>query len=211
MGNKKRTKTEFISPPRNTCYELPGATDKFCLLKLWNSLCFCLFIYTVLSCSMCFTNYDLHNKQTHYCHSLIFKAVTVGKAPPLSLQPTTQEWAGCLQCIWGNFMNTLDTCGVTFLIDRVAHNCSFPSISSFSSHFQPFKAIYSHFLPIPTILAIPAIFSHFQSFAATSSNFQPFPDISSHVHPFPTIPAIFFLQFSPFQAISSNSRHSRPF
>ena len=27
------------------------------------------------------------------------KDVTVGKAPPLSLQPTTHEWAGCLQ--WG--------------------------------------------------------------------------------------------------------------
>ena len=35
------------------------------------------------------------------------KAVTVGKAPPHSLQPATQEWAGCLQ--WSQLLESLGT------------------------------------------------------------------------------------------------------
>ena len=45
------------------------------------------------------TEYRVH-KQTNALLSfpeLIRLAPYVGKAPPLSLQPTSQEWAGCLQ------------------------------------------------------------------------------------------------------------------
>ena len=56
--------------PRNTSYELTGSTANIHLLKVSDRYIVCLFIYTVLSVSMCCTNYDLHNKQTDYCHSL---------------------------------------------------------------------------------------------------------------------------------------------
>ena len=37
--------------PRNTSYEMPGSTDNFCLLKLWDLIC-CLFVS--LHCIECF-------------------------------------------------------------------------------------------------------------------------------------------------------------
>ena len=74
MKEQRKTKCIFLLL-RNTFYELPGATDSSCFLKVWDSKC-CLFVYLhciecwVLNGSMCCTNYDLHNKQTHYCHFL---------------------------------------------------------------------------------------------------------------------------------------------
>ena len=86
MVLKAQWKTKF-SLPRTTSCEVTQVTDKIYLLMVWQQICW------LFSC-LCFI------KQTNK-HIIVIpwavKAVTVGKAPPLSLQPTTQEWAGCLQ------------------------------------------------------------------------------------------------------------------
>ena len=57
----------------------------------------CWFIYTVLSSPCVVLTVTCTTNKCIIVISWAVKAVTVGRAPPLSLQPTTQEWAVCLQ------------------------------------------------------------------------------------------------------------------
>ena len=50
VHEKHNEKLNLFLLPINTFYELPGSTDNFCLLKVWDSKC-CLFVY--LHCIEC--------------------------------------------------------------------------------------------------------------------------------------------------------------
>ena len=84
--------------PRNTSYELPGSTDNICLMKVWHKI-LCLFVY--LQCiERLHVLYQLWPEQQTNALLLFLELLRLSPyvRPPLSLQPTTQEWAGCLQC-----------------------------------------------------------------------------------------------------------------